>query len=57
MGDILVIVEGFYVFDAKPRVLILEPTARAGDKGECPGPTGEIVLSRKKRRAGSVAWQ
>ena len=36
------------MLDAKPRVLIAKPAARAGDKGEGPGLAGEIVLSREK---------
>ena len=48
VSDILVIVESLDVLDAEPRVLIPKPAARAGNKGECPGSTREIVLSRKK---------
>src|SRR5262245_53269247 len=48
VGDVLVIVEGLNVIEVKPRVLIPKSATCARDKCECPGSTGEIVLSRKK---------
>ena len=56
VGDVLLIVKGLDVLDAKPRVLIAKPATRAGNKGEGPGLAGEIILSREKGHR-SVAWQ